>query len=316
MTDWHKTLQNLPGNIDRRSLLLSGLAALAVAALPRQAAALGRIDVGDGELLTVSDGNLVLPMSFVYPDVPKAELEAFLVANAMPIDSMKPDCNVTVLKRGDRVILFDAGAGSNFMASAGRLVENLAEAEIDPASVTDVVFTHAHPDHIWGVSDDFDELVFSEAAYHIGQAEWDFWSSPEALDQMPPERQSFVIGARNRFKFLEDRINFIKPGDEVLSGIEAVDTAGHTPGHLSFLVHGGSEPTLIIGDAVANTAISFAHPEWRTGSDQDPEHGVKTRLQLLDRLTAERATLIGFHFDHVGIGRVERSGNAFAFIPA
>lgn len=316
MTHWQRNETLALGAIDRRSLILGGLGLLAAAAMPRPVAALGRLDVGDGELLTVSDGNLNLPMNFLYPDVPKAELEAFLVANGLPTDALKPDCNVTVLKRGDRVVLFDAGSGSNFMASAGRLLENLAEAEIDPASVTDVVFTHAHPDHLWGVTDDFDELVFAEATYHIGQTEWDFWSSPEALASMPPERQSFVVGAQSRFKFIEDRINFIKSGQEVLAGVEAIDTAGHTPGHLSFFIHGSGDPTLIVGDALSNTAISFAHPDWRTGSDQDQELGVKARLRLLDRLAADKATLIGYHFDHAGIGRVERKDSAYAFIPA
>lgn len=302
--------------IDRRNVLLGSLGLLAVAALPRRALSLGRIAAGDGEIMTISDGNLNLPLAFLYPDIPKAELDAFLTANGLPTDALAPDCNVTALKRGDRVVLFDVGSGSNFMKSAGRLVENLGEAGIDPALVTDVVFTHAHPDHLWGVTDDFDELVFPNAAYHISQTEWEFWSSPDTLASVPAERQSFVVGAQSRFKFIEDKVNFIKPGREVLPGVEAVDTAGHTPGHLSFLVHGGTQPTLVVGDALSNTAISFAHPEWRTGSDHDQERGVKTRQALLDRLATEKATIVGYHFDHTGVGRAERKGNAYAFIRA
>lgn len=316
MTDCLSRIEIMRGGIDRRGFLSGGLGLLAFAALPRPAAALGRIASGEGEILTISDGNLSLPMAFLYPDVAKGELEPFLIANGLPTDALMPDCNVTALKRGDRVVLFDVGSGSNFMKSAGRLLENLGEAGIDPASVTDVVFTHAHPDHLWGVSDDFDELVFPAAAYHIGETEWNFWSSPETLAAMPEERQSFVVGAQSRFKFIEDKVNFIKPGQEVLPGVEVVDTAGHTPGHLSFLVHGGSEPVLIAGDALSNTAISFAHPEWRTGSDHDQEKGAATRAALLDRLVADKTTLIGYHFDHAGIGRAERKGNAYAFLPA
>lgn len=315
MTHHQAHARNALDRINRRNVLLGGLGLLASAALPRRALALGHIAAGDGEIMTISDGNLSLPMAFLYPEVPKAELEPFLTANGLPTDALMPDCNVTALRRGDRVVLFDVGSGSNFMKSAGRLVENLGEAGIDPASVTDVVFTHAHPDHLWGVTDDFDELVFANAAYHISQTEWDFWSSPATLASVPAERQSFVVGAQSRFKFIEDKANFIKPGQEVLPGVEAVDTPGHTPGHLSFIVHGGSEPTLIVGDALSNTAISFAHPEWRTGSDHDQEQGVKTRQALLDRLVADTATIIGYHFDHAGIGHAERKGSAYAFVP-
>src|SRR5690606_3702710 len=102
----------------------------------------------------------------------------------------------------------------NFTSSTGRLAEGLTEAGIDPAEVTDVVFTHAHPDHLWGLTDDFDELVFPEADYHIGQVEWDFWSSPDLVDRVAEDRQSFVVGAQARFAAMDGRVRFLKDGDE------------------------------------------------------------------------------------------------------
>jgi glyoxylase-like metal-dependent hydrolase (beta-lactamase superfamily II) len=299
---------------NRRDFLAGGLSLLALAVLVRPARAIGRIAMGESELVTVSDGTLTLPMGFLFPEIPKAELQAFLTGHGMPTDTLRPQCNVTILRQGDRTVIFDVGSGANLMPSAGALLENLSAADIDPATVTDVVFTHAHPDHLWGVTDDFDELVFANASYHIGQAEWDFWSSPDAMQSVSEDRQTFVVGAQNRFAVLEDRIAFLKPGQEVLPGLEVVDTAGHTPGHLSFLVHAGGEQILIGGDAISNTVISFAHPEWRTASDQDPERGVATRKALLDRLAGDRSRIIGYHFDGDGIGRVERRGDAFAFI--
>lgn len=298
----------------RRAFLASGLSLAAVAAFSRPARAIGRITMGQSELITVSDGSLALPMDSLFPDIEKAELEAFLLAHDMPTDALRPQCNVTILKQGDRTTIFDVGAGANFVSSTGALLENLGAAGIDPETVTDVVFTHAHPDHLWGVTDDFDELVFANANYHIGQAEWDFWSSPDAMQSVAEDRQSFVVGAQNRFAVLEERIAFLKPGQEVLPGVEVVGTPGHTPGHLSFLVHDGRDQTLIAGDAVSNTQISFEHPEWRTSSDQDPDGGVATRKALLSRLAGDKSRIIGYHFDKAGIGRVERQGEAYAFI--
>lgn len=311
------TAHRSSSGLTRRELLRAAAALAGGAALGLAATRIVRarsLTVDDAELTVLSDGTLTLPMGFVFPDAPKEELDALLAANGMATDALRPDCNVTLLRRGDRLVIFDVGSGSNFMPSAGKLGDSLAAAGIDPADVTDVVFTHAHPDHLWGVTDDFDELVFANADYHIGQHEWDFWSSPDAIGQVPEDRQTFVIGAQNRFAALEGRMRFVSPGDEVVPGVEAVDTAGHTPGHLSFLVHGG-DPLLIVGDAITNAVVSFAHPEWPTGSDQDPALGVKTRLSLLDRLATDRARVVGYHFPHPGAGAVERRGAAYAYLP-
>ncbi len=301
--------------ISRRNLM-KGTAALALAglALP-QARAMGRLAVGEGELIIVSDGHMTLPLEFLFPDLPEAELKALLAANGMPTDGYSPDCNVTFLRAGDRLAVFDVGAGPNFTPTTGRLFDNMGEAGIDPAEVTDVIFTHAHPDHLWGLFDDFDELVFPNAAYRMAEAEWDFWRAEDTLDKMPEERKSFVVGAQNRLPRIEESIRLFKPGAEVIPGVEAVDTAGHTPGHVSFMVHGGAEPVLVAGDAVTNLA-SFAQPELRAGSDQEPELAAATRAKLLERLAVEKARLIGYHLPHPGAGTVERKDGAYRFVAA
>ena len=313
-----RTPGDMTVRIDRRRFIAGTATALTMAAGGLAAPRIARaqtLTTGAAEVTVLSDGHLTLPMGFAFPDVPQDELVALLAANGMPADALRPDCNVTIVKSGDRLAIFDVGAGANFMPTAGKLADSLADAGIDPAAVTDVVFTHAHPDHLWGLTDDFDELVFANAAYHIGQAEWDFWSSPDALSNVPEERQTFVVGAQNRFAVLEDRIAFISGGDEVLPGVEAVATHGHTPGHMSFMVH-GAEPLLIVGDAITNSVISLAHPDWPTGSDQDPQQGAATRAALLDRLASDRARVIGYHFPHPGAGHVDRADGAYAYVPA
>ena len=276
------------GTIGRRSLI-RGIGATTLAAsfaplwTPRVLAQ--TIDTGSAQLTVLSDGRLSLSLAFSFPEAPQDELKKILADNGLSMDSPGPDCNITLVRSGERLANFDAGAGSKFIPTAGQLPASLEAAGIDNAQV------------------------------HIGQEEWDFWSAEEAISKIPEDRQTFVVGAQNRFAALGDNIRFLKAGDEVLPGIEAMATPGHTPGHMSFMVH-GTEPVVILGDAMTNSAISLARPDWRAGTDQDPEQAAKTRVTLLDRLATEKARVIGYHFPHPGAGVVERKDGAYRYVPA
>lgn len=299
---------------NRRKFLKAGIVVGTVALAPLPGFKRQVIAAGASEITVLSDGNLVLPLGFAYPDLPPELLEPYIAVNGVMPPALTPDCNVTLYRDGDRLVLFDVGAGDNFMASAGQLGASLEEAGIDPSEVTDVVFTHAHPDHLWGLVDDFDEPVFSEAKFYINRTEWDFWTNPETVDLMEDARKTFAVGAASRLERIADGINLFEPGSEVVPGIEAVATYGHTAGHTSFMIHRGSDPVFITGDAITHPNISFAHPEWPSGSDHDRDMGAETRKILLDRLSNEKAMIIGYHLPNPGEGRVETDGAAYKFV--
>ncbi|MGQ7791586.1 MBL fold metallo-hydrolase [Faunimonas sp. B44] len=311
-----------PIALSRRELLAGGAAVAALAAMPLAlrpafAAEPHRIAVGEMELTVVSDGNLVLrPAKFIAPEADEAEFEALMQAYDLPLDEVKPACNVALLRNGDRLVLFDAGSGARFMESAGRLVDNLGAAGIDPSEVTDVVFTHGHPDHLWGVLDDFDEEVFSEASYHVARPEWDFWMADDVLSRLPETAHSFAAGAQRNYEAIEDRVTFFEAGQEILPGVEAVESFGHTPGHVSFELRSGSDALFLTGDAITHRAVSFERPDWASSSDHDRDMGARTRARLLDRLATEKTTLLGFHLPYPGIGHAERKDRAYRFVPA
>ncbi len=113
---------------------------------------------------------------------------------------------------------------------------------------------------------------------------------------------------------LEDRTELFDAGDEVLPGIAAMASFGHTPGHMSFELRNGSATAMIIGDAINNHHVAFARPDWPSGADQDQEVAASTRASLLDRLASEQMLAIGFHLPNGGMGRVERSEGAYRFV--
>lgn len=269
---------------------------------------------GSMTLDTVSDGHLSLPASFLIGENPSDEVTQILAQHGAVGDMLTSPCNLTLLRDGTNTILFDAGSGSGFMPTAGTLIDTLDGLGVAAEDVTHVIFTHAHPDHLWGVLDDFDDPVFLNASHHIGRAEWDYWTNPETVDTIGEARASFAVGAARRLEAIEDAIDFFDAGDEVLPGVMATDSSGHTPGHMSFEVRSGTQSVMVVGDAIGNGHLAFAMPGKASGSDQDADKGATTRLALLDRLASEQMPMVGFHLPEGGFGRVERHNGAYRFI--
>ncbi len=296
------------------------LGSAALAALPvslRRAYAQTTVTLGAGKLSVISDGNLHLPVGFLQPpNMSDTEFAAFLDKNGMTGEFYQPACNVTLWQHGDHTVLFDVGAGDTFMDSTGRLLENLEAAGVSPEDVTDVVISHAHPDHLWGLVDDFDELVFADAIYHMHQTEWNFWSDDATLEKMPEARKVFALGAKSRFAYLEDRSKLFTAGNEIIPGIEVIDTPGHTPGHSAFAIHDGSESIVVVGDALIHPVLAFQPKKWLSGSDHEPELARATRLSLLERLATDQSRLAAYHLPYPGLGHAERDGSAYRFVPS
>ena len=152
--------------LTRRSFL-NGLAlAPALGALPSVARA--DLNLGTASLTTVSDGQLVLPGSFIFDPMPKSDLSKILTEFAVSPDRLTPECNLALYRDGQNTVLFDVGSGPDFMPTAGTVVDSLAAVGLAPDDITHVIFTHAHPDHIWGLLDEFDEPLFYNATYFMG----------------------------------------------------------------------------------------------------------------------------------------------------
>jgi glyoxylase-like metal-dependent hydrolase (beta-lactamase superfamily II) len=304
----------------RRRFLQSSASAILAAATGslapgRVLAQSSSIALGQATIDVVSDGYMEFAVSMALPGS-EDEAGELLAAQGLSRDTVRSDCNLTLFRDGTNTVIFDVGAGPAFLPNTGMLLASLEEMEIDPADVTHVVFTHAHPDHIWGLYDDFDEMVFANAQYMISRAERDFWLDPATIDLMPEDRQSFAVGAARNLGLIEDRIEAFDFGQEILPGVFSIDTSGHTPGHTSFELRSGSESAVVLGDALTNSVVSFARPDIHTGTDQDPEKGAQTRRQLLDRMVADKLRFIGYHLPHPGLGMAERDGSFFRYTPA
>jgi glyoxylase-like metal-dependent hydrolase (beta-lactamase superfamily II) len=300
--------------LNRRTLLAATTASLAAQALPALAAAPYSLKHDTFELTIISDGHLVLPISFLAPDAPPAERDALLKAAGQTGEQYNSPTNVTLIGVGSDLILVDMGSGDRFMPTAGKLWDNLKAAGIDKAKITKVVFTHGHPDHLWGAIDELDELVMPDATFFVAGAEWDFWHGENATRGLPAERAGFVTGARRNYAAIKDKVKMVKAGDDIVAGLRIIDTQGHTQGHVSLELVGG-DGLIVGGDALTHPLISFQHPDWKPTADHVPDHAIATRRKLLDRLATDRSKLVGFHLPYPGVGTVERKDNAYRFVP-
>ncbi|MEO1603285.1 MAG: MBL fold metallo-hydrolase [Pseudomonadota bacterium] len=275
-----------------------------------------------GELIgtVVSDG--ILPLgdptaSFMGPT--PEDMRAMLARNFLPTDNAVLEQNILVVDAGSQRILFDTGMGTSqmFGPTPGKLMSSLAAAGIEPASITAIVCTHGHCDHVWGIMSDAGERIFPNAEIWISEADFDFWTDEAKLSATDPAwMPAFVEGARRNLMPNQDRMRFFKDGEEFLPGLQALFAPGHTVGHTAFIVTSGSDTLAVIGDLTHHHVILLETPLTQFAFDTDPAQSAETRVRVLDMIAAQRLPMIAYHFPWPGIGHVEKVGEGFRYHPA
>lgn len=303
---------------DRRQFMAgSGAAALLTfAGFPASLSAAEAIQFDDFEILPLTDGHLMLPASLFAPEAEENARAAAFAAAGHSGDRIRRPLNITLVRKGAEQILIDVGSGPRFVDTAGKLVDDIEANGIDREAITTVVFTHAHPDHIWGTTDDFEELAFPNARYLISEEEYNYWMADDIHSKLPEDRRGFATGAQRNIEAVKDRLETFKPGHDIVAGMTTLETGGHTPGHISIEISHGNESFIVLGDALTHHVVSFQHPGWVSGNDHEPQRAIETRKMLLDRMASEGSRLIGYHLPDPGVGRVERMGNTYRFISA
>lgn len=301
----------------RRQLLAGGAALAATGLLPKGAfaAEAHRFDHGSFDVTVLSDGFLTLPAEVLLPDATAEERLPILKRLGGDAAGAPVQVNIPLIRTGDELILVDIGSGTSFQDSAGRLAENLRAAGVDPAAITKVVFTHAHPDHSGATLGPDGRLLYPNADYVVSAAEWEFWTDRDFEKSQPEALHDFARGARRDLLAVGDRLRLVKPGDEVVPGMTVLNTPGHTPGHISLHLDGG-DGLIVTGDAATSNVIFFEHPDWHFGFDTQAETALATRKALIDEAANKKTKLLGYHWAYPGVGFAERKGTAYRFVPA
>ncbi len=277
------------------------------------------VKVGDIDVMVISDGVLPLPTAMLGHNADPAIRATWMEDMFLPPDAFDWALNVAVVRSGAQTILIDAGLGSDpdlHLPRAGQLIKRLEAAGIDLTSVTDVVLTHMHMDHIGGLLvEGVKGQLRPDLRIHVAAAEVKFWESPDfSLTSMPPGFPDALRSTATRF--IKEYGDFLRPFEneyEVAPGVVARRTGGHTPGHVVVRVASGNEGLTFAGDAVFT--VGFEHPDWYNGFEHDPEEAARVRMRLLQEVAATGELLVATHLPFPSVGRVAVDGDVFRWVP-
>lgn len=268
-----------------------------------------KFTLGDLEITILSDGILNMPPRLLNRDMPEDAIAA-AIGDTSPLQF---GVNTVLVRAGTEALLVDAGAGSTLVPTAGKLGERLKAAGIDPASISKVIVTHGHPDHLGGLVDEFDEPRFPNALHIMPAAELDYWRKVEVMS-LPERMQGVAVGAKRVIGTVGERLAAATPDAEIAPGIAYISTPGHTPGHCSVRIASGAHGLIVTADTIFHPLVSFAHPEWQPVADMDGAEAVASRRRLLDMAATDGLRLASYHIPFPGLGRVERHGTAYRWL--
>jgi glyoxylase-like metal-dependent hydrolase (beta-lactamase superfamily II) len=259
-------------------------------------------DIGHMRCMVLQDGARLLDAASMlrrFPTAGEADYRQAYTALGLSLDAADDSRNMLLVRTGEHTVLIDAGEG-------GDLLARLAEAGITPEAITLVVITHTHGDHVLGLLDAEGRAAFPKAHYVITPDELAFWEARIAGDAAGQGAILDMMRAAG--------LRTIAMDEAIVPGITAYPLAGHTPGHIGVLLEAGDTRLLHLSDLL-HSPMQFAHPEWCIRFDHDTEHAVHTRRAALAYAADTGTPTLLYHLAFPGIGRVQRSGEAFAWQP-
>jgi glyoxylase-like metal-dependent hydrolase (beta-lactamase superfamily II) len=275
-----------------------------------------RYKIGSYELTALYDGIWYRPITDKFiRNASFAEVEHALDTAFMPHDKLATPFTTLIVNTGKKLVLIDTGTGGQIAPSAGVLHDNLAAAGIDPKAIDQIVISHFHPDHINGIKDKDNVVIFPNAVLMVPAPEWAYWMDDANLNAAPAELKITFLNQRRIFSDIAKQVTQFQPGKEVAPGIVTLPAPGHTPGHTVFAIHSGDQSLLVLSDTAQHPAIFARHPDWQAAFDIDGVEAIATRKRIFDRAAADRMLVTGYHFPFPACGHLIKTATGYEHVP-
>ncbi|MBY5377342.1 MBL fold metallo-hydrolase [Rhizobium leguminosarum] len=291
-------------------------AALAAASPRSEVANSGfhRFMFGEFEITVILDGMRTFdgPHPTFGADRNADEVESLMKENFLPSDRMVGQFNPVLVNTGNDLILFDTGNGPEGREfGTGQLASRVAASGYALSDVTIVAISHLHADHINGLMEG-NRPAFSQARYVVGRAEWDFWTSADVSGTPAAMHATAIL---RKVLPLREKMSFIGADVSIVPGVTSMAAAGHTPGHMAFLLESAGRNLLLTGDTANHFVASLQKPDWEVSFDMDKGVAASSRRRIFGMLATEKIPFIGYHMPHPSAGYVEPFGTGFRFVP-
>ena len=226
---------------------------------------------------------------------------------------------VMLIQDGARRILIDAGIGDyqgqvlaeryEIKNAAGGFEELLAPFGTDPESITDVVATHLHFDHIGGLFKRVKGTLvptFVQARIWVQQQQWDW-----ARSRCVKDRGSYQQGCLEALEG-SGQIGYAAGPVEVTASVRVLLCQGHTPAMQTVLVRTDEGACFYAADLVPTA--SHVKPAWNMSYDNNPLETIAEKQHLLSRAAAEGWTIYFEHDPTYEKGHVRAKDGGFVFL--
>jgi glyoxylase-like metal-dependent hydrolase (beta-lactamase superfamily II) len=229
---------------------------------------------------------------------------------------LETSVNGFLINTGSKLVLIDTGAAGLFGPTLGKLASTLKAAGYQPEQVDEVYITHMHADHLGGLLAG-KERAFPNAVVRAGKADADYWLSQANMDKAPAEMKNIFQGAMNAIGPYASANQFqpIAQDSELSPGIKAYATAGHTPGHQTYMIESKGQKLLLLGDLMHVAAVQFDNPSVTIAFDVDTTAAEAQRKAAFAG-AAKGGYLIGAaHLPFPALGHLKSKGKGYAFVP-
>lgn len=322
--------------LNRRTVLTAAAAGAAAALMPagtksveaamplqgKQNPGWYRYKVGDYEVTVVTDGarTFPLPDKFI-ANASKDQVAGELAKHHLDPTKLTVPFTPIIVNTGSKLVLIDTGygeaAGAKPGATTGLATTNMRAAGIDPKNIDVVVISHFHGDHVNGLLNADKKLAYPNAEVMVPAVEWKYWTDDGEMSRAPEGRmQGLFKSNRAIFDAINRKVTQYQWNKEVIPGMTAIGTPGHTPGHTSYVLSSGNGKLFIQSDVTNVPFLFVSNPGWHAGYDQDGDMAETTRRKTYDMIVAEKLPVQGFHYPFPGLGHVEKAGDGYRLIPA